>query len=190
VVCTIIDMVEGFDLSVIYDRYRPDTGGGGRPALDPKMLLVVLLFGYSEGKRSSRQLEEACWRDMAYRAICGGLDPDHATIARFRAKIDDVLEGLFVEVLSVLVDAGMVDTSVIALDGTRMASVASKEANRSPEALAKLHVEARRILDEAARADNNTGSPSWWGASPDSQTPLWRERENGERQHSPLHRSF
>ena len=154
VVWTIIDVVDGLDLSMIYDRYRPDTGGGGRPALDPKMMLVLLIFGYSEGKRSSRQLEEACWRDMAYRAICGGITPDHATIARFRAKIDDVLEGLFVEVLKVLADAGMIDTSVVALDGTRMGAVASKEANRSADTLTKLHVEARRILDEAAKADN------------------------------------
>jgi len=153
VVWTIIDVVDGLDLSDVYDLYRPDTGGGGRPALDPKMLLVLLIFGYSEGKRSSRQLEEACWRDMAYRAICGGLQPDHATIARFRAKIDDVLEDLFVEVLGVLVGAGMIDTSVVALDGTRMGAVASKEANRGADALATMHAEARRILDEAALAD-------------------------------------
>jgi len=153
VVWTIIEIVDGLDLTEIYDLYRPDTGGGGRPALDPKMMLVLLIFGYSEGKRSSRQLEEACWRDMAYRAICGGITPDHATIARFRARIDDVLEDLFVEVLSVLVDAGMIDTSVVALDGTRMGAVASKEANRGADTLTKMHVEARRILDEAARAD-------------------------------------
>jgi transposase len=156
VVWTIIDVVDRLDLSVIYGRYRPDTGGGGRPALDPKMLLVLLMFGYSEGKRSSRQLEEACWRDMAYRAVCGDLHPDHATIARFRAKIDDIIEDLFVEVLGVLADCGMIDTSLVALDGTRMGAVASKEANRSPAALSKLHVEARRILDEAAQADNVT----------------------------------
>ena len=153
VVWTIIDVVDGLDLSEVYDLYRPDTGGGGRPALDPKMLLVLLIFGYSEGKRSSRQLEEACWRDMAYRAICGNLQPDHATIARFRVKIDDVLEDLFVEVLGVLGGVGMIDTSVVALDGTRMGAVASREANRSADALVKMHAEARRILDEAAQAD-------------------------------------
>ena len=90
---------------------------------------------------------------MAYRAISGNLQPDHATIARFRVKIDDVLEDLFVEVLTVLADAGMIDTSVVALDGTRMAGVASIEANRSGDKLAKMHAEARRILDEAAQAD-------------------------------------
>ena len=166
VVWTIIDVVDGLDLSVIYERYRPDVGGGGRPALDPKMLLVLLIFGYSEGKRSSRQLEEACWRDMAYRAICGNLEPDHATIARFRVKIDDVLEDLFVEVLTVLADAGMIDTSVVALDGTRMAGVASIEANRSGDKLAKMHAEVRRILDEAARADTATDTSN--GAATES----------------------
>ncbi len=157
-VWTVIDVVEGLDLSLLYGRYAPDVGGGGRPALDPAMLVALLFFGYCEGKRSSRQLEDACVRDWAYRAICGGLAPDHATIARFRQGMDEVLEDLFVEVLMVCVTAGMIDVGVVALDGTRMGSVSSKDANRTEATLAKMEVEARRMLDEAALADNPTSS--------------------------------
>lgn len=159
-VWTVIDVVEGLDLSVLYGRYLPDVGGGGRPAFDPVMMTALLIFGYCEGKRSSRQLEDACRRDWAYRAICGGLEPDHATIARFRASMDDVLESLFGEVLMACADAGMINVGVVALDGTKMGSVASKEANRTAPTLARMEAEARRMLDEAARADSDSPSVS------------------------------
>lgn len=165
-VWTLIDVVEGLDLSAIYERYAPDVGQGGRPALDPAMMVVLLVFGYCEGKRSSRRLEDACRRDWAYRAICGGHKPDHATIARFRVLMDDVLEDLFAQVLMACADAGMIDVGVIALDGTKMASVASKDTNRTAPTLARMGEEARRMLDEAALVDNkDNNAPHTSGAS-------------------------
>lgn len=164
-VWTVIEVVEGLDLSQIYERYAPDVGGGGRPAFHPAMMVALLVFGYCEGKRSSRQLEDACRRDWAYRAICGDLVPDHATIARFRCGMDDVLEGLFGQVLTVCADAGMIDVGVVALDGTKMGAVASKEANRTQVTLTKMEAEARRMLDEAAQADNHDSAAAGDGDS-------------------------
>ncbi len=86
-VWTVIEVVEGLDLSGVYARYA--VSAAGRPAFDPTMMLTLLIFGYCEGKRSSRELETACRRDVAYQAICGSMTPDHATIARFRVLIDD-----------------------------------------------------------------------------------------------------
>lgn len=153
-VWTVIDVVEGLDLSTVYDRYVADMSVGGRRAFDPAMLLALLVFGYSEGKRSSRLLEEACRRDWAYRAICGEITPDHATIARFRQSLDDVLESLFAQVLAVCSAAGLVEVGLVALDGTRMAGAASKEANKTAVTLTRLEAEARVMLDEAAAADD------------------------------------
>ncbi len=153
-VWTVIDVVEGLDLSAIYGRYVSDVSVGGRRAFDPAMLLALLVFGYSEGKRSSRQLEDACRRDWAYRAICGEITPDHATIARFRQGLDDVLESLFAQVLAVCSAAGLVEVGLVALDGTRMAGAASKEANKTASTLQRLEAEARVMLDEAAAADD------------------------------------
>ncbi len=152
-VWTVIDVVEGLDLSAVYGRYEADMSVGGRRAFDPAMLLALLVFGYCEGKRSSRQLEEACRRDWAYRAICGEITPDHATIARFRAGLDDVLESLFAQVLAVCAEAGLVEVGLVALDGTRMGGAASKEANKTASTLQRLEAEARVMLDEAAAAD-------------------------------------
>jgi transposase len=162
-VWTVIGVIEGLDLSVVYARYGNDSSVGGRPAFDPKMLLALLVFGYCEGKRSSRALEEACRRDWAYRAICGGMTPDHATIARFRAGLDDILESLFAQVLAVCGEAGLLKVGVVALDGTRMEGAASKEANRTAATLTRMHAEARLMLDEAATADE--GEPGGGGGS-------------------------
>lgn len=156
-VWTVIDVVDGLDLSVVYGRYVADMSVGGRRAFDPAMLLALLVFGYCEGKRSSRQLEEACRRDWAYRAICGEITPDHATIARFRAGLDDVLGSLFAQVLTVCSAAGLVEVGLVALDGTRMGAAASKEANKTAATLERLEAEARVMLDEAAAADDGDG---------------------------------
>jgi transposase len=153
-VWTVIDVVEGLDLSAVYGRYEADMSVGGRRAFDPAMLLALLVFGYCEGKRSSRQLEDACQRDWAYRAICGEITPDHATIARFRQGLDNVLESLFAQVLAVCAAAGLVEVGLVALDGTRMGAAASKEANKTAVTLQRLEAEARVMLDEAAAADD------------------------------------
>jgi transposase len=55
------------------------------------MMVALLLYGYCQGERSSRVIEKRCVRDVAYRVITGGLRPDHATIARFRARHEEAL---------------------------------------------------------------------------------------------------
>jgi len=152
-VWTVIGVVEQLDLSELYARYEGDPGVGGRPAFDPAMLTALLVFGYCEGKRSSRALEGACGRDWAYRAICGDMRPDHATIARFRVSMDEVLAGLFTQVLAVCAELGMGRVGVVAVDGTKMEAAASKEASHSGAHLEVLEAQARRMLAEAADAD-------------------------------------
>ena len=147
-VWTVIGVVEGLDLSAVYARYGNDIGQGGRPAFDPAMMLTLLVFGYCEGRRSARELETACRRDVAYQAICGGMVPDHATIARFRVMIDDVVESLFVQVLAACRERGLVDVGRVALDGTKIGAAASKDANRSVERLSELEIQIRQILAE------------------------------------------
>jgi transposase len=85
----VIDAVEQCDLSAFRAAYRAD--GQGRAAFDPALMSALLLYGYCQGVRSSRELERRCVRDVAFRVIAGGHRPDHATIARFRARHETVL---------------------------------------------------------------------------------------------------
>lgn len=89
-----------------------------------------IVYAHCCGMRSSRPIEAACRTDAAFRVICGGLAPDHATIARFVVDQERALEGLFVAGLRLCAAAGLVDLSVLALDGTKVGADAALARNR------------------------------------------------------------
>src|SRR4029077_3648018 len=101
---------------------------------------------YCQGERSSRVIEKRCVRDVGYRVIAGGLRPDHATIARFRARHEKALGGLFSQVLRLLAAEGMVSLGTISLDGAKLAGHGAQKANKTLPATGAL-------LAEAAAAD-------------------------------------
>jgi transposase len=125
-VFVVLDAVAALDLGEFRRRYRAD--GHGRAAFDREMMVALLLYGYCQGERSSRVIEKRCVRDVAYRVICGGLRPDHATIARFRAGHEQALGGLFSQVLRPLAAEGMVSLGLLSLDGTKLAGNAAQKA--------------------------------------------------------------
>ena len=118
----VLDVVSEMDTSGLH--LRPG-GCPGRPPYEPEMMLALLLYAYCCGIRASRRVEAQCRTDAAFRVICGGLAPDHATIARFVVDHERALEGLFVEGVRLCAAAGLADLSVVALDGTKIAADAS-----------------------------------------------------------------
>jgi transposase len=126
----VLDVVGELDTRGLHRRPGVSTG---RPPYEPEMMLSVVLYAYCCGVRSSRRIEAACRTDAAFRVICGGLVPDHATIARFVADQERALEGLFVEGLRLCAAAGLVDLSVVAVDGTKVGADASLARNRDGE---------------------------------------------------------
>lgn len=125
----ILDAVEEMNLTKLYAKYRVD--GWGRSAYDPEMMVSLLLYAYSNGEVSSRQIEKLCRLDVAFRIIAANRSPDYSTICRFRAENEKELEQLFTQVLSLCAKAGLVKVGVIAIDGTKVKASASKEANRT-----------------------------------------------------------
>src|ERR1051325_7703950 len=114
------------------------------------MMVTLLLYAYAIGERSSRQIERRCREDVAFRVISANAVPDHATIARFRERHQGALADLFVEVLRLCAEAGLVRVGEVAVDGTKVAASASMRANRSYIALGE---EVEQILAQAAEAD-------------------------------------
>lgn len=140
----VLDAVAEIDLAVFEAEYRAD--GLGRPAFAPGLMVALLVYGYAVGERSSRSIERRCREDVAFRVICAGLAPDHATIARFRLRHRAAFGVLFSQVLALLAEAGMVRLGSVALDGTKIAANASFHASKTlPQ------VEA--MLAEAAAVD-------------------------------------
>jgi transposase len=141
----VLASVEEMDLAAFFAVYRRD--GWGRAAFEPSMMVSLLLYAYARGERSSRGIERKCVEDVAYRVIAAQQKPDHATIARFRARHEDALAELFSSVLSLCKQAGLVKVGVIAIDGTKVHANASHHCNLDYEQLAK------EILKEASEID-------------------------------------
>jgi transposase len=155
----VLDAVATLDLGVFRRWYRAD--GHGRAAFDPGMMVALLLHGYCQGERSSRVIERRCVRDVAYRVIVGGLHPDHATIARFRARHEAALGGLFSQVLQLLASEGMVSLGKVALDGTKLAGNAAMAANRTLPQIEKILTEAAQVdAAEDIRHGDAVGEPT------------------------------
>lgn len=167
----VLDAVGTLDLGEFRRQYRAD--GHGRAAFDPEMMVALLLYGYCQGERSSRVIEKRCVRDVAYRVITGGLRPDHATIARFRARHETALGGLFSQVLRVLAAEGMVSLGLLSLDGTKLAGNAAQKANKTLPQIEK-------ILAEAAERD--AAEDARYGDAPGEPTPQALARRAGRRQ--------
>jgi transposase len=106
----VIDVVCELDTSGLHRR---PGGAPGRPPYEPEMLCALVLYAYCTGVRSSRRIVAACRTDAAFRVICGGLVPDHATIARFVVDHERSLAGLFASGLRLCAAAGLCDLSVV-----------------------------------------------------------------------------
>jgi transposase len=143
----VIDAVRAMDLAAFYAAYRAD--GHGRAAYEPSMMVTLVLYANATKQRSSRAIESHCRQDVAYRVITGNLVPDHATIARFVVRHESALAGLFGEVLRVCDQAGLVKPGLVAIDGTRLAGNASREANREFEQIAREILAEHKATDEA-----------------------------------------
>ena len=164
----VIEAVRLLDTSAFHARRR--TGGAGAAGYDPDMLVTLLIWAYANGITSSRRIERLCGQDVAFRVVCAGRAPDHATIARFRQQFAETAAALFAEVLLLCARLGMGRVGTVALDGTKIAADASKEANRTEEGLRKLaaglaaahaetDAEEDALFGEGRRGDDDPGDP-------------------------------
>ncbi|PBC48514.1 transposase [Rhodococcus sp. ACS1] len=172
-VWTVIEIVdEHLDTSAFHASRR--TGGAGRAGYDPDMLVTLLIWAWSRGMRSSRQIERACTEVVSYRVICAGDTPDHVTISRFRKDNHTACQDLFTQVLILAASLGLGRLETIALDGVKIASNASKDANRTEAGLRKAAAaEAARIAAAAAAAH---------AATDDAEDDLYGEDDPGPGQ--------
>lgn len=118
------DVVEALDLAAIFAAYEGDERG--QPPYHPVLMVKVLVYAYCTGKPSSRKIERATYEDVAYRVLAADQHPDHDSIAAFRQRHLAALAGLFVQVLRLCQEAGLVKLGHVALDGTKIKANASK----------------------------------------------------------------
>ena len=118
------DMVREMDLSPFYRRYAGD-GRRNRP-YEPRMMVTVLIYAYATGVFSSRRIVRKLHEDVAFRMLCGGSFPRHRTICEFRRRHLDDFRHLFLEVVRLAGESGMVRLGTVTVDGTKVRANASK----------------------------------------------------------------
>ena len=148
--CAIHHVVEErLDLRIFDDRYGNDETG--RKAIAPKLLIKIVLFGYSRGLISSRSLERACRENITFMALACGQKPDHSTIAAFVSSMDKEIEPLFTKMLLVCEEEDLLGGTHFSLDGLKLSSNASKEWSGTFSDLNKKHEALQRKVKEAIR---------------------------------------
>jgi transposase len=124
------ELVESLDLSVFVEAYR-STPDRGRPAYHPIVMVGVVLYASMTAVLSSRRIERLLATDAGFRVVAANERPDHVTICRFIVRHRDGLRGLFAQVVGLAAEAGLVDPTLVAVDGTKMAGDASKSRNEN-----------------------------------------------------------
>ena len=150
----ILDLVAQLDLSRIYAHYEREERGF--PPHHPQMMVALLLYGYCVGVPSSRKIERKTHEDVAFRVIAGDQHPDHTCISEFRRIHHAVFAELFVQVLRICQQAGLVKLGHVALDGTKMKANASKHKAMSYERMKKQEAELTKKVEDLLRAAEET----------------------------------
>jgi transposase len=150
------EVVDALDLSAIYAVYE-EGDGRGMPPYHPLMMVKLLVYAYCTGKTSSRKIERATYEEVPYRVLSADQHPDHDSIAAFRKRHLQALAGLFVQVLKLANELGLVKLGHVALDGTKVKANASKHKamsyQRMCEAEKKLEQEVAGLLTGAEQVD-------------------------------------
>jgi transposase len=151
----VVEVIDGLDLRAMSGAYR----GSGSASYHPRTLLGLLVYGYATGVFSSRKIERATYDSVAFRFIAANDHPDHDTIATFRRRFLKQIEGLFVEVLGLAREMGVLKMGTIGLDGTKIHANASRHSALSYEHAGKiatqLKAEVAELMAKAEAADKS-----------------------------------
>ena len=151
----LLDLIPQLDLAAIYGFYSKDRRG--QPPFSVEMMITLLVYAYSVGVFSSRKIAGACERNLAFLAIVGNDCPDFRTISDFRKHHQAAMKPLFLEVLRVAGELGMVKLGNLSTDGTKIDANASRHKAMSygymKKDLERLQAEIDKLLESADRMD-------------------------------------
>ena len=151
----LLDLVPQLDLDPFYASYEVETRG--QPPFDPALLVCLWLYAYAVGVYSSRKIAQACERNLAFLAIVGDDRPDFRTISAFRKEHLERFADLFLQVLHLTHEAGLVQLGLWATDGSKVPGNASRHKAMSygymEKEVARLRGEIADLLRQAQQQD-------------------------------------
>jgi transposase len=168
-------LVQGLDLSGLYQKIGAVEGVAGRNASDPRVLFALWLYAATDSVGSARELERLCFEHRAYEWLRGNVPVNYHLLADFRVRHGDLLKELQVDSLAGLIAEGLVSLETAAQDGVRVRASAGSGSFRRQPSLAEAQRQARAHLDQLER-DNETD-----GAGQTLRQQQARERAARER---------
>src|SRR3954471_16145376 len=145
----VVDVIASLELRAMLGRYR----GSGEASYHPSILLGILVYGYATGVFSGRKLERASYDSVAFRFVAANQHPDHDTIATFRRRFLAEIQTLFVQVLQLAREIGVLKLGTIALDGTKIHANASRHSALSYEHAGKIEAQLQAEVVQAEVAE-------------------------------------
>jgi len=149
-------IVDKMDLQSMGFEIDPDKVGC--PQYDPKIMLKLLVYGYSYGVRSSRKLERECHYNLSFIWLTAGLKPDHKTIAQFRRENKNALQKVIKQCAGICVELDLLDGNILFIDGSRMRANASIDRTITKQKALKTlkHIDQRisSMLSECEQTDS------------------------------------
>jgi transposase len=123
------------DLAVFESRYCNDETGA--PAIDPAILLKVILFAYSRGLIGSRRIAQACEENVVFMALSADTRPHFTTIAEFITSMGDEIASVYRDILTVCYAEGLIGKKMFAVEGCKISSNCWKEWSGTKKELLK-----------------------------------------------------
>ena len=167
------------DMSTFDSEYKNDIEG--RPAINPRGLLKLVFYGYSKGLLSSRRLEALSRENIIAQALCGADGADHGTIAAFVSGHSEIIKKIFVEVLMVCDEMGLVGKEMFAIDGCRLPSNAAKEWSGTIDKLKKKASRFEKRAEQLVSRHNQNDASDIKGKTKANDTESEREKKAAEK---------
>jgi transposase len=152
-------LVGRLDLSRFYEGIASSVEEGGRPAIDPQLLISLWVYAYSQGIGSAREVARRCEYDPAFQWLTGLDEVNYHTLADFRVEKQKELDELFTQVLGVLSAEGLITLEQVMQDGTKIRALASTRSYRREETIREHLERARRRVAEMGDPRNEETNP-------------------------------
>src|SRR2546421_2295738 len=166
-------VVERWDLSRFLDSLRARGEAPGRAATDPKILISLWLYAYTQGVGGGRELDRLCEAHDAYRWLCGGVSVNYHTLNDFRVDNEKALDDLLTQMIAALLSQGLVKVQRISQDGTRIRAGAGRGSFKTREKLDECLKEAKAHVTALKR---QAGDPKLPARRPKAAGPAARPR--------------
>lgn len=154
------DFIDELDLSEFYNDIRSLEGEAGRSAFDPRLLICLLLYAYTQGEGRAREISRLCEFHPAYQWTTGMQSVNYHTLSSFRIRHKEKLDRLFKQSLAMFASEGLIDLNTIFQDGSKIHAAAASDSFHRRSTVQENLKKAEEVIEQLQKADSSGGTGS------------------------------